>query len=157
MLSPFACSSSVSKAKKSGVSSGLIATSRLAGGAIATAIYSSIETSHYASTIPGLIRDAAVSSGFKGSVSALLTASATNTAAAYEKVAGMNALVMAAAETAVKDAYIAAFRLVFLVSIPFGCLAITMALLAKPIAPEMKTNHRAVHLENEKKETTPVD
>jgi hypothetical protein len=145
---------SVANAKKSGVSAGLISTSRLAGGAIATAIYSSIETSHYASVIPGKINEAAISSNFTGSVSALLAASVTNTAAAYNKVAGMTPLVMAAAETAVQDAYIDAFRLVFLVSIPFGCVAIVMALIAKPIAAHMKTDHRAVILENEKKNET---
>jgi len=101
-----------------------------------------------------MINEAAISSNFTGSVAALLAASVTNTAAAYNKVAGMTPLVMAAAETAVQDAYIDAFRLVFLVSIPFGCVAIAMALIAKPIAAHMKTDHRAVILENEKKKET---
>lgn len=149
--------SSIANLKKSGISSGLIATSRLAGGAIATAIYSSVETSHYASVIPNKIKEAALSSGFTGSVPELLKASATNTAAVYDTVAGMNAIVMAAAQKAVQDAYIDAFQLVFLVSIPFGCVAILMALLAKPIAADMKTDHRAVHLENEKKKLASVD
>jgi hypothetical protein len=73
----------------SGVAIGLVSTSRLIGGAIATAIYTSIYSNHYAGEIPAQIAAAAKSSGFTGSVAALLTASATNTAAAYNAVAGM--------------------------------------------------------------------
>lgn len=127
----------------------------MTGGAIATAIYSAIQTSRFAEVLPGEVSKAAKNSGFNGDVSKLLAAATVNTAPAYSKVQGINSQVMAAAQAAVLDANIASFKLVFLVAIAFGCVAITMALIARPIDPAMKTNERAVRLENEhRKEIT---
>lgn len=110
----------------------------------------SIYTSRYASVIPSYIASAAQSSGFTGPVSALLKASATNTAAAYAKVPGINAATIAAAQLAVKQAYVHAFKLVYLVAIAFGVCAIASALSTRTVEKSKKSNEQAVHLETEK-------
>jgi hypothetical protein len=61
----------------------------------------------------------------------------------------MSPQVLIAARTAVKTAYIHAFRLVFLVAIAFGAVAIVSALLTRSVPMENKTSHRAVVMENE--------
>ena len=132
------------------MSIGLVSTSRLIGGAVAGAIYTSIYTNRYASEIPDILREQAADAGFTGSFEALLTASRANTAVAYNAVAGMSPQVLIAARTAVKTAYIHAFRLVFLVAIAFGAVAIASALLTRSVPMERKTSHRAVVMENER-------
>ena len=136
--------------KYRGVSNGLVSTSRLIGGAVAQAIYNSIKVNRYADEIPAKVTAAAAASGFTGSIPKLLKASALNTAAAYKLVPGINAKVIAATQLAVKEAYVDAFRLVYLVAIAFGALAISAALTTKSVDIEKKSNERAVHLENEK-------
>jgi hypothetical protein len=129
---------------------GLVSTARLIGGAAAGAIYTSIYTNRYAQEIPGVLGSYATSAGFQGSFSDLLKASATNTAAAYNAVAGMTPQVLAAAQGAVQEAYIQSFRLVFLVAIAFGAVAICSAISTRSVPMEKKTNKRAVTMENEK-------
>ena len=66
----------------------------------------------------------------KSSASALFEAAAENTAESYEALAGtpgITAKIIAEAQMAVKLAYSSAFRLVYLVAIAFGCLAIVCA------------------------------
>ena len=50
---------------------------------------------------------------------------------------------------AVKYAYVDAFKLVYLVALAFGGLAIVAASLTKTIPKERKTSERAIHMENE--------
>ncbi|KAF2113794.1 fungal trichothecene efflux pump [Lophiotrema nucula] len=133
-----------------GVAVGLVSTSRLIGGAIAGAIYTSIYSNRYTSEIPSILQSSASAAGFTGSFSALLAASKLNTAAAYNKVAGMTPAVLRAAQIAVQDAYIKSFRLVFLVAIAFGAVAICSALMTRSVPMERKTGRRAVTMENEK-------
>lgn len=94
---------------------------------------------------------AATAAGFSGNLDALVAAATLNTAAAYKKVNGITPGVITAVTTAVEDAYIDAFRLVYLVAIAFGCVAILLALTAKGVPASRKTNSRAVQLENEAK------
>ena len=82
----------------------------------------------------------------------LMKAAANGTAAAYAAVPGINYEIGNATVRAVQDANISSFKLVYLVAIAFGCAAIAVALLQKGIDPAVKTNHRAVLLENEDKE-----
>lgn len=134
-----------------GVAVGLVSTSRLIGGAVAGAIYTSIYTQRYAIAVPAQVSAAAAASGFTGSLSALLKASAVNTAAAYNAVPGINAKVIAACQSAVKFAYVDAFSLVYQVAIAFGALGIMAALCTRSVDAKKKSNDRAVVLENEKK------
>lgn len=128
---------------------GLVSTSRLIGGAIAGAIYTSIYSNRYAAEIPGTLRSYAEEAGFTGSFQELLAASASNTVAAYDKVRGITPEVIAAAQNAVKVAYIHSFRIVFLVAIAFGAVAICCALMSRSVDPGKKHGKRAVTMENE--------
>ena len=134
----------------SGVAVGLVSTSRLIGGAVAGAIYTSIYSNRYTSEIPGVLQDYASNAGFTGSFADLLKASKLNTAAAYNKVAGMTPTVLRAAQIAVQEAYIRSFKLVFLVAIAFGAVAICSALMTRSVPMERKTSKRAVTMENER-------
>ncbi|KAF4119475.1 Fungal trichothecene efflux pump (TRI12) [Geosmithia morbida] len=75
-----------------GVGLGFISTFRLLGGAVTTAIYTSMQTSRFSQVLPGHARRAARSSGFVGSMAALVTAAITNTEAAYAIVEGAEEL-----------------------------------------------------------------
>lgn len=133
-----------------GVAVGLISTFRLIGGAVATSIYVSIYTSRYASNISPNLQRMLGGTGFSGSYSALLKATALNTPAAYAKVPGINPKTVEAAMLAVKTSYVGAFRIVYLVAIAFGVCAIASALSTRSVNKNKKSNEQAVHLETEK-------
>lgn len=133
-----------------GVAVGLAGTFRLLGGAIATAIYSAILSGQFTSSLPQYVRQAAQETNFPPeNLAALMKATATNTAAAYKKVPGINQAVMQAAGVAYKLAYVQAFRLVYLVAIGFGAAAIVAAFFTKSTPVSVKNNNRAVRLQNE--------
>jgi hypothetical protein len=113
-------------------------------------MYTSIYQNRYANEIPGKIAAVAQETGFTGSVSQLLAASATNTAASYSTVTSITPEVIAAVQLAVKAAYVDSFQLVFRVAIAFGCLGIMAALCARSVDQKKKTDHCAITLENEK-------
>lgn len=133
----------------SGIATGLLSSFRLTGGAIATAIYSSVQSSKFIEILPSKVEVAATAADFTGDISELLIAARLNTAAAYSKVAGADSEVIAAVRRAVEDANLVSFRLVYLVGIGFGCVAITAALLQREVDPAVKSNARAVRMENE--------
>jgi hypothetical protein len=134
-----------------GVAVGLISTFRLIGGAVATSIYVSIYTSRYADNIGPTLQHYVQDTGFSGSFSELLKATTLNTPVAYEKVAGINAETVTAAQTAVKVSYVGAFKVVYLVAIAFGVCAIASALSTRSVKKENKSNEQAVRLETEMK------
>lgn len=135
----------------SGVAIGLVSTFRLMGGAIAGAIFTSVQRSRFADVLPGQITSAAASSGYSGSIPALLAAAKLNTAVAYSKVPGTSPAVIAAAQLAVKQSNVQSFSLVFKVAIAFCIVGIIAALFTKTVDVKKKNNERAVILENEKK------
>lgn len=132
-----------------GVAVGLISTFRLMGGAVATAIYTAIQTTRYAHLLPDQVVAAAQSSGFNGSVSALITAAKVNTVAAYGKIPGITNTTIAATELAVKEAAANSYHLVYFVAIAFGTLAIAASFTIKGVEDSSRTGHTAVHLEND--------
>jgi hypothetical protein len=141
----------MSKTKRnSGVAVGLISTFRLIGGAIATTIYTSIQSSKFTSILPSHVRSAASSSGFTGSFASLLKAATANTAAAYKAVPGISNQTIAATQLAVKEAHIKAYSLIYLVAIAFGGIAIMSALSVKSIDESQRSKDVAAHLENDK-------
>jgi hypothetical protein len=98
------------------------------GGSVATAIYTAIINNGFAehrkpivrliwlpqtaniNSVPGEIDNALVHLNFpSASIPALLKAAALNTAAAYKAVPGITGPVTAAAQLAVKKAYVSAF------------------------------------------------
>ena len=135
----------------SGVANGLASTFRLMGGAVATAIYSAILANRFASKLP--IKMALVIKEYNipsSLVPGLLQAAALNTAESYEALPkAINPKILAATQMAVKYAYVDAFKLVYLVAIAFGVLAITAAAFTKTIPKERKTLQRAIRMENE--------
>lgn len=133
-----------------GVAVGLISTFRLIGGAVATSIYVSIYTSRYASKIGPTLQRMTADTGFSGSLTSLLKATALNTPAAYAKVPGINPETIQAAMLAVKTSYVGAFKVVYLVAIAFGVCAIASALSTRSVKKSNKSNAQAVHLETEK-------
>lgn len=135
---------------RSGVAVGLTSTSRLIGGAIAGAIYTSIYTNKYNSGIPTVLHEYADAAHFNGSFPGLLKASALNTPAAYANVPGITDAVISAAETAVKVAYINAFKYVYWAALAFGAVSIGCAFATRTVPKDKKTKTRAVTMENEK-------
>lgn len=133
-----------------GVAVGLISTFRLIGGAVATSIYVSIYTSHYASNILPTLQRMVDGTGFSGPFSALLTATKLNTPAAYAKLPGITPRTIQAAMLAVKTSYVGAFRIVYLVAIAFGVVAIASALSTRSVKKSNKSHTQAVILETEK-------
>jgi hypothetical protein len=120
------------------------------GGAIAGAIFTSVQRSRFADVLPGHIASAAASSGYKGSIPALIAAAKLNTAVAYNKIPGISPAVIAAAQFGVKESNVQSFSLVFKVAIAFCGLGIIAALCTKTVDVKKKNNERAVRLENEK-------
>lgn len=133
----------------SGVAVGLVSTFRLVGGAVASAIYSSIQSNELARVLPERVIEAASTSGYKGSVSSLLKAAGTNTLVAYQN-AGVSSDTIVAVQNAVKHANVQSFSLVFQVAIAFGGLGILGALCTRSVDVGKKNNDRAAVVENEK-------
>ncbi|KPM41179.1 hypothetical protein AK830_g5379 [Neonectria ditissima] len=131
-----------------GIAVGLISTFRLIGGALATAIYTSIQTSEFARLLPAHVRAAAESTGYGGSIEPLLTAAEANTPAAYGTIQGITNSTVAAVQHAVLVSNSKSYRTVYLVAIAFGCVAIAAALSVKSIDPSQRSNEVAAKLEN---------
>lgn len=135
-----------------GVANGLASTFRLMGGAVATAIYSAILSSHFAEQLPGQVAIVVARHKIPASVvPGLLQAGTLNTAAAYQALSESNidATVVSDLQMAAKVAYVQAFRMVYLVAIAFGALAVVCAAFTKSIPAEKKLMQRAVRMENE--------
>jgi hypothetical protein len=135
-----------------GVGVGLISTFRLIGGAVATAIYTSVQRSRYASLLPVKITSAADQTHFSGSVEELLTAAVNGSAEAYAAIADISNSTIAASQNAVVQANSEAYRTVYLVAIAFGALAIASALSTKGVDAKSRSNARAAKLETERSE-----
>lgn len=128
-----------------------MSTFRLLGGAVATAIYSSIVDNQFAIQLPSKLRLEVIGTGFNSTnFNALLTAANVNTLAAYKKVPGITQKVIVASQWAVKLAYVEAFKVVYYTALGFALLAIISAALVANTDPAKKTLDTAVVLENEK-------
>ncbi len=133
----------------SGLANGLASTFRLMGGAVATAIYSAILANTFATKLPVKMASVIAQYDVPNSVAPeLIQAAALNTADAYAEL-DVSSQVIAASGMAVKYAYVDAFRLVYLIALAFGGLAIIAASFTKTIPKEQKTMERAIHMENE--------
>ncbi|EXJ68957.1 uncharacterized protein A1O5_07889 [Cladophialophora psammophila CBS 110553] len=141
-----------------GIAIGALSTFRLLGGAVATAIYSSIVDNQFKENLPGKITDAIAGTGFDSSnLTALIQAAAANTATAYAKVPGITAQIISVSQFAVKLAYMQAYRVVYYTALGFAVLAIVSATLVPNVDPAKKTMEKAVLLENEKTRTIVVE
>ncbi|KAL5454836.1 hypothetical protein PMIN07_007380 [Paraphaeosphaeria minitans] len=121
-LAPLFC-----KAEEIGVSSGMLASIRAAGGSIAVAVYSTILTNRLSTTMPAVVGGAATAAGLPASdVPAVLAAV---TAGTVDKAPGVTPSIIAAIAAAVPTAYSQAFKTVYLASLGFGGIAIIGSLL----------------------------
>jgi ATP phosphoribosyltransferase regulatory subunit HisZ len=120
------------------------------GGAIATAIYTSIQTSRFTQVLAKNVGVAAKSTGFTGNMASLLTAATKNTAAAYKAVPGISNATTAAVISAVRQSQSEGYKMVYLVAIAFGAIAITASFTTKGISISQRTDDVAAHIENEK-------
>ncbi|KAJ4357516.1 uncharacterized protein N0V89_002092 [Didymosphaeria variabile] len=121
-LAPLFC-----KAEEIGVSSGMLASIRAAGGSVAVAVYSTILTNRLATTIPTVVGGAATAAGLPASdVPGVLAAVAAGTVA---EAPGVNTSILTAIAGAVPIAYSQAFKTVYLASLGFGGIAIIGSLL----------------------------
>ncbi|KAK6437671.1 hypothetical protein LTR95_006131 [Oleoguttula sp. CCFEE 5521] len=138
-----------------GVANGLASTFRLMGGAVATAIYSAILSNRFTSELPKKMAPVIAANNISASSAAsLLKSAALNTAAAYKSalsLPGVTATVIGSTQRAVKLAYVDAFKMVYLIALAFGGVAIICAAFTKSIPRERKTMRRAVKMENETK------
>ena len=129
---------------------GAASTFRLLGGAIATAIYTSIVNNQFSDHLPGQLRQEISGTGFDiANLSDLIEAASVGTAKAYAEVPGITTKIISATESAVKVTYAQAYRVVYLTALGFAVLAIVSALLCSSIDPAKKTLDKAVLLENE--------
>lgn len=137
-----------------GVGVGLISTFRLIGGAVATAIYTSLQSSRYTALLPVKVGNAAEETGFSGSIEALIEAAINGTAEAFDELEGASDETIEAAQMAVVQANSEAYQTVYLVAIAFGVLAIASALSTKSIDVQSRSNARAAKLETERKKVS---
>lgn len=124
------------------------------GGAIATAIYSAILSTKLSEATPGQLKAAIDESDVPFSESllqGLVTAAAANTQTAFTAVKGATPRLVELALYHTKLANVEAFRLVFLVAIAFGVLAIVCAACTLSTDSSLKNSSRAIVLKNEVK------
>lgn len=105
---------------------------RSLGGAVATALYSSVLANEVDKNLPKYVVPAATGAGLpESSVESLFAAI---TADDFSKVPGINAEIIAAVGGALKTAYTSSFRIVFYTTIPFSVIL----LLSSFLVPDMK-------------------
>jgi hypothetical protein len=132
-----------------GLVTGVMGAIRTGLSAIATSMYSSILATESAKYIPQKVSPAALAAGLpSSSLPALFTGI---TVGDFSAVPGISPGIIAATGAAVKDAYAASFRTVYLCTLPFGALLILAAILS-PNVEQYLTDEvaRKMHGRNEK-------
>lgn len=137
-----------------GVSSGLIGTSRSAGASVGSTVFSTILTSIINNRLASYISKAAIENGFPAAAEGLqklipaVIENAVGIPDAFVGLAEASPAVIAATSQALKDAYVYAFKRVFLSTIPFGVIAIVAAWFIED-ASHLLNNQVAVQQEKE--------
>jgi MFS family permease len=130
-----------------GLALGLIGTFRFLGGAIGTTVFSTILNNKAATSIPARVIAAIEPLGYPvADVPALIAAL---TAGTTSMLSHTSTQVIAAASSAMQFGYGDAFRLTWLISIPFGVIACGLAAFVRDPSPYF-TAHTAVILEKER-------
>lgn len=118
----------VSEAADIGLATGVMGSLRALAGAVVQTLYLSVLNNKLASAVPAMVGPAAVEAGLPSSSVGALVADVLARSSVVD-VAGMTPAIEEAVAAATKDAYTAAFRLVFLASIPFSVVLIAAACL----------------------------
>ncbi|KAJ4375403.1 hypothetical protein N0V83_002490 [Neocucurbitaria cava] len=116
------------EAQDIGLATGVLGSIRAIGGAIAQTVYVSIFTNKVATYLPEKVIPAATAAGLPASSLTALFAGIT--AGDFSAVPGITPEIIAAVSAAVKEAYIASFKIVFYVTIPFGVILIIFCALS---------------------------
>lgn len=96
---------------------------------MATAIFSNVTNTKYASSLPGQVRDAVSSFNLSSdTLTRLIAAAKLGTAAAYKAVPGITPAIQAAATLANKEAYLDGAHLSYQVALAFGLVGCIIAL-----------------------------
>ncbi|KXJ90410.1 fungal trichothecene efflux pump [Microdochium bolleyi] len=112
-----------------GLASGLLASIRSAGGSIAVAVYSSVLANRAAIEIPAAVIPAVTAAGFPSDRAPALASAVV--AKSYASFPGMTPEVRAAIVGVLPGAYAASFKVVYLVSLAFGAIALAGSLISK--------------------------
>ncbi|KAH6876422.1 trichothecene efflux pump [Thelonectria olida] len=115
------------EAQDIGLATGVLGSIRGFGGAIAQALYVSVLNNELAKNIPKLVVPAAVDAGLpQSSVQDLLAGTATGD---FSAVPGITDKILNVVALALKDSYIASFKIVFYTTIPFSFILFAMSFL----------------------------
>ncbi|KAM0346737.1 hypothetical protein ACHAP4_011649 [Fusarium culmorum] len=137
-----------------GFANGILGLFRICGGAAGTAIYSTVLSTQTRKYLPKLIAQAAVGAGLPPtSLEDFMTTFLGRDPSAAAQLPGVNAAVMKAAAEAAKLAYYKSFRLVWLVTIPFGVAGIIAALVTADQSHKL-VDSTAITLKAEEKAAT---
>ena len=131
-----------------GIAVGLLGTFRSMGGSVGNAAFGAILRTVVNEELPKRIVAAALESGYKGDLSALIgavVATGNGVPNAFASLDGVTLAVQIATMKAFSQAYAQAFRMVFYSTIPFGVIAVVAALFIKDSTQYM-TNHTHVYL-----------
>lgn len=112
------------------------------GGSTGTAIYGAIFQSKAAHLVPEYVAAAVLPAGLPQSSLAALLGVLTGLAPESElsKIPGVTPAILGSATTALKDAYVHAFRYVWMSAIPFGVLAFIAAAASKDVCHSMNSD-----------------
>jgi Fungal trichothecene efflux pump (TRI12) len=111
---------------------------RLIGGSIGYAIYFNVFQNKLADVLPTMVGEAAVGAGLPlAEVPALVLDIVNQNTTAIAELPGISPLILLAVEAAVDNAYVQAFRRVYLVSISFGGAAVIASLFLGDIRKYM--------------------
>ncbi|KIW77133.1 hypothetical protein Z517_09579 [Fonsecaea pedrosoi CBS 271.37] len=118
-----------------GFAYGILGLCRGIGGSAGTAIYVTIFSSKSATLVPERVSAAAVAAGLpKSSIAQLLGILTGVVSEPITSVPGINAQIIAVSTLALKKAYLASFKYVWLTSIPFGVISLLCALATKDVS-----------------------
>lgn len=126
------------EAQDIGLATGVLASIRAMGGAVAQTIYVSILTNKVAVYLPEYVTPAALGAGLPAS--SLTSLFAGITAGSFKAVPGITPEIIAAAGAATTKAYIESFKIVFYATIPFGVLLIIFCALSPNFEKYMSMN-----------------
>ncbi|KAI9818748.1 MAG: hypothetical protein M1827_007568 [Pycnora praestabilis] len=132
-----------------GLALGLIGSFRFLGAAVGTTVFSTILNNKAGTSIPMRVMEHVMPLGYEASkLPALITAVSAGNATAIAST-GASSQVVAAVASGIKWGYSDAFRLTWLVSIPFGVIAFILGVFIRDPSPYF-TKHTAVTLEKER-------
>ena len=130
-----------------GLAYGLIGSSRFLGGAVGTAIFSTVLSNKAVSEVPARVATAVVRLGYPAvDVPSLVAALASGSAAGPKGIAPQ---IVEAAADAMRWGYCDAFKVAWFVSIPFGVVAFLTSIVVRDPSPYF-TAHTAVTLEKQR-------